>query len=273
MKLRQIEVLHAILQTGSVTGVAKLLNVSQPSFSTVLQHTEAQLGMQPFERAGGRLKASPEAEALFPEIADIFRRVNRVSQNARSLAQGRLGRINVAGTLALANGYIVDAVSIFARTPPDVAGKPRDLLQRVQRMQDAAIEPVAVLGQFHAPMRTREENEFQILFEIDDQPAGRRDRHVQAARGIVQLARQDDLSEKLQCAQVHRSPGRKVRQSPGGTGRPDRVSLAAPPGRGQPSHGRACKIVALGMAGRLHPCGIRHQPGLGPPGDKRALAA
>lgn len=136
MKLRQIEVLHAILQTGSVTGAAKLLNVSQPSVSTVLQHTEAQLGIQLFERSGGRLKASPEAEALFPEISDIFRRVNRVSQNARSLAKGRLGRINVAGTLALSNGYIVDAVSIFAKTHPDVdvtihALQTPDIIERV----------------------------------------------------------------------------------------------------------------------------------------------
>jgi DNA-binding transcriptional LysR family regulator len=120
LRLRQIEVLHAILQTGSVTGAAKLLNVSQPSVSTVLQHTESQLGVRLFERAGGRLRASPEAEALFPEISDIFRRVNRVSQNARSLAKGRLGRINIAGTLALTNGYIVDAVSIFAKSHPEV---------------------------------------------------------------------------------------------------------------------------------------------------------
>jgi DNA-binding transcriptional LysR family regulator len=120
MKLRQVEVLHAILQTGSVTGAAKLLNVSQPSVSTVLQHLEAQLGMQLFKRSGGRLKPSPEAEALLPEVSDIFRRVNRLSQNARSLARGRLGRITVAGTLALSNGYIVDAVSIFAQSHPDV---------------------------------------------------------------------------------------------------------------------------------------------------------
>jgi DNA-binding transcriptional LysR family regulator len=120
MRLRQIEVLHAIMQTGSVTGAAKLLNVSQPSVSTVLQHLETQLGMHLFKRSGGRLKPSPEAEALLPEVSDIFRRVNRLSQNARSLARGRLGRINVAGTLALSNGYIVDAVSIFARSHPDV---------------------------------------------------------------------------------------------------------------------------------------------------------
>lgn len=120
MKLRQIEVLHAILQTGSVTKAAKLLNVSQPSISNVLQHTESQLGMQLFERCGGRLKVSPEAEALFPEVADIMRRLNRVSQNARSLAKGRLGRITVGGTLALSNGYVVDAVSIFTKTHPQV---------------------------------------------------------------------------------------------------------------------------------------------------------
>ena len=120
MRLRQIEVLHAIMQTGSVTGAAKLLNVSQPSVSTVLQHMEAQLGMQLFRRSGGRLKPSPEADALLPEVSDIFRRVNRLSQNARSLARGRLGRITVAGTLALSNGYIVDAVSIFAKTHPEV---------------------------------------------------------------------------------------------------------------------------------------------------------
>jgi DNA-binding transcriptional LysR family regulator len=120
MRLRQIEVLHAIMQTGSVTGAAKLLNVSQPSVSTVLQHMEAQLGMQLFKRSGGRLKPSPEAEALLPEVSEIFRRVNRLSQNARSLARGRLGRITVAGTLALSNGYIVDAVSIFGQSHPDV---------------------------------------------------------------------------------------------------------------------------------------------------------
>ncbi|CAN1533929.1 LysR Transcriptional regulator [Burkholderiaceae bacterium] len=120
MRLRQIEVLHAIMQTGSVTGAAKLLNVSQPSVSTVLQHMEAQLGMQLFRRSGGRLKSSPEAEALLPEVSEIFRRVNRLSQNARSLARGRLGRITVAGTLALSNGYIVDAVSIFGQSHPDV---------------------------------------------------------------------------------------------------------------------------------------------------------
>ncbi|WHA44009.1 LysR family transcriptional regulator [Agrobacterium larrymoorei] len=120
MKLRELEVLHAILQTGSVTAAAKLLNVSQPSVSTVLQHAEAQLGMQLFERTGGRLKASPEAEALLPEIRDVFRRVDRISRNARSLARGRLGRINIAGTLALANGYIVDAVSVFVKQYPEV---------------------------------------------------------------------------------------------------------------------------------------------------------
>ncbi|MES2185642.1 MAG: LysR family transcriptional regulator [Pseudomonadota bacterium] len=120
MKLRHLEVLNAILQTGSITQAAKLLAVTQPSISAALQHCEAQVGIQLFERSGGRLKPTPEALALLPDIREIFRRVDRVRENAISLAQGRLGSISVAGTLALSNGYLVDTVARFRRQYPGV---------------------------------------------------------------------------------------------------------------------------------------------------------
>jgi len=44
MRLRQIEVFHAVYSSGSITGAAALLNVSQPSVSKVLAHAEQQLG-------------------------------------------------------------------------------------------------------------------------------------------------------------------------------------------------------------------------------------
>ena len=40
MRLRHIEVFHAVYISGSITGAAKLLNVSQPSVSKVLSHAE-----------------------------------------------------------------------------------------------------------------------------------------------------------------------------------------------------------------------------------------
>ena len=40
MRLRHIEVFHAIRQTGSISQAAKLLGVTQPAASKVLQHAE-----------------------------------------------------------------------------------------------------------------------------------------------------------------------------------------------------------------------------------------
>ncbi|MEI8631900.1 LysR family transcriptional regulator [Vibrio sp. PP-XX7] len=44
MRLRQIEVFHAILQAGTISGAARLLHVSQPNVSRILTHAEQQLG-------------------------------------------------------------------------------------------------------------------------------------------------------------------------------------------------------------------------------------
>ena len=44
MRLRHIEVFHAVYSSGSVTAAARMLNVSQPSVSKVLAHAEQQLG-------------------------------------------------------------------------------------------------------------------------------------------------------------------------------------------------------------------------------------
>lgn len=120
MKLRHLEVLHAILQTGSITQAAHFLHVSQPSVSTTLAHCEAQLGVQLFLRVGGRLKPTPEVEQLFPDIRTVFQGVENVTRRAKSLASGRSGHLVLGGTLALATGLLVDAVALFRQRSPDV---------------------------------------------------------------------------------------------------------------------------------------------------------
>lgn len=120
MKLRHLEVLHAILQTGSITQAAQLLHVSQPSVSTTLAHCEAQLGVPLFLRVGGRLKPTPEVEQLYPDIRTVFQGVDNVARRAKSLASGRSGHLSLAGTLALATGHLVDAVALFRQRSPEV---------------------------------------------------------------------------------------------------------------------------------------------------------
>src|SRR3546814_21103567 len=90
MNLRQMEVFHAIMVTGSITGAARLLNVTQPAVSTVLTHCESQLKMKLFVRVAGSLPPNAEPHAVFPQSAPIFCRLYAVSRLTQLLVCGRL---------------------------------------------------------------------------------------------------------------------------------------------------------------------------------------
>ena len=120
MNLRQMEVFHAIMRSGSVTAAARLLNVTQPAVSTVLRHCETQLRVKLFDRIGGRLHPTPEAHAIYPDIANIFQRVDTVTRITQDLVGGRLGQITVAATFAAANGPLAAAVAEFVQKRPAV---------------------------------------------------------------------------------------------------------------------------------------------------------
>ena len=120
MNLRQMEVFHAIMSAGSVTGAARLLNVTQPAVSTVLRHCESQLRVKLFDRTGGRLQPTPEAHAIYPDIANIFQRVDTVTRMTQDLVGGRLGQVTVAATFSAANGPLAAAVARFVRDRPAV---------------------------------------------------------------------------------------------------------------------------------------------------------
>ena len=72
MKLRQLEVFRAVVETGTTKGAAHLLNISQPAVSTMIQHTEDQLGIELFDRVRGRLAPTEEALSIYAESSPIF---------------------------------------------------------------------------------------------------------------------------------------------------------------------------------------------------------
>ncbi|WP_135724194.1 LysR family transcriptional regulator, partial [Klebsiella pneumoniae] len=71
MRLRHIEVFQAIVQTGSISAAARLLNVSQPNISRVLNHAEQQLGFALFERRIQGMSVTAEGRRLLPEVEDL----------------------------------------------------------------------------------------------------------------------------------------------------------------------------------------------------------
>lgn len=95
MNLRQIEVFHAIMEVGTITGAAKTLNISQPAVTAMLRHTEDQLRFRLFDRIHGRLEPTSEARVLYAETGRVFDDVRTVRQAVEDLRQVRLGTLSI----------------------------------------------------------------------------------------------------------------------------------------------------------------------------------
>ena len=119
MRLRQIEVFHAVYTHGSITNAAAALNVSQPSVSKVLAHAEQQLGYRLFDRVKGKLIPTPEAHQLFGHVRDVYEDVDRLRHVAVNLRDASGGRIRVAGTPAFGLEILPRAIATFREDHPD----------------------------------------------------------------------------------------------------------------------------------------------------------
>jgi DNA-binding transcriptional LysR family regulator len=119
MRLRHIEVFNAIMIAGTVSGAAKLINISQPAVSRLLQHAEIQLGFALFQRIKGRLIPTSEALALHPRVEHLFSNLTDVQRLASSLKAAKTeATLTVLSILALSHEVLPRAVKIFQTKIP-----------------------------------------------------------------------------------------------------------------------------------------------------------
>lgn len=121
MNFRQIEIFHAVYTNGSVSAAANVLNISQPSVSNILKHTESVIGFPLFDRVKGRLVPTADAHALFGEVAEIQDRVNALRKAGLNLRHGRVGALRVSALPALGMEVLPAAAAEFLSKHGDVS--------------------------------------------------------------------------------------------------------------------------------------------------------
>lgn len=122
MNFKQLEAFQAIMATGSATGAAERLGLSQPAISRLLAQFEEDLGLRLFVREKGRLLPTREAEALLQDAQGLVDSVQCFRRHSEQLRLGgfkrRLLKVAVPSTLATA---LMPAVAQrFMETHPDV---------------------------------------------------------------------------------------------------------------------------------------------------------
>lgn len=113
MRLRHIEVFNALMRTRSATRAAELLRSSQPTTSRYLADLEREIGFKLFDRTGGRLVPTPEANALYAEVERSFSGLEHIRDVARGIAAFRFDRLRIASISSFALGALSKTLPRF----------------------------------------------------------------------------------------------------------------------------------------------------------------
>ena len=120
LTLRQIEVIRAIMITGSVGGAARLLNVSSPGISRVMKHAEGLLGLKLFTRKGGRYAPTREASDVFSQINGVYDKVEDLQFVIGRLKRGADLELKIGSVPSISNVMVPRAIADVRRAFPNL---------------------------------------------------------------------------------------------------------------------------------------------------------
>ncbi|MGA0311107.1 MAG: LysR family transcriptional regulator, partial [Candidatus Puniceispirillaceae bacterium] len=95
MNFRQLKAFNAVMQTGSITGAAKQMLVSQPSVTRLIRDLELNLGFTLFVRQGRGIIATVEARRFHLAVESTFLNIERLDDLAASIRKKAVGRISI----------------------------------------------------------------------------------------------------------------------------------------------------------------------------------
>jgi DNA-binding transcriptional LysR family regulator len=120
VKLRQLALVCAVRDTGSLRRASDQLNITQSAATKSLQELEAALGTRLFQRTSSGMVILPAGEAFANDCRTVLSDLRSSIEGLQELARGDAGRV-VVGMLSSAQGLVPDALSHMIRKRPNVS--------------------------------------------------------------------------------------------------------------------------------------------------------
>jgi len=164
LRFRHIEGFRAVMQTGTATGAASLLNVTQPAVSQLMTEMEGAVGFALFDRRGGRLVPTSHAALLFDEIERCFTGLDHVNAFCARLQNSDAHAIVVAAVPSMAltllpvaiGRYMTDVAKDFFTLFPRHSNEAIRLVGSQKADIGFGSTPVALPGIHCEPISTHE---------------------------------------------------------------------------------------------------------------------
>ena len=163
-RFRQYQAFHAIIETGTVTGAAEALGISQPGISNLIAQLERQTKLKLFERKRGRLIATPEAAVLFQEVDTVVRGLDHVAQAVVDLQNQSAGQLQVVTNHAMAFGFMPAQIAAFVKDRPNLTIAFQS--QYSAKIQEWVIAGLFEIGICEVPVRHDGLDRRDMSFEV-----------------------------------------------------------------------------------------------------------
>lgn len=120
LTLRQIEAFKALIEHGTVSRAAEIMNLSQPAMSQLIAHLEEDSGLRLFDRVKGRLVPTERSTRLYEEIGRIFSGVRQVENAVDAIRREEQGSLTIGVMPALASSFAPRVTAHFLARRSDV---------------------------------------------------------------------------------------------------------------------------------------------------------
>ncbi|MCL2726114.1 MAG: LysR substrate-binding domain-containing protein [Polyangiaceae bacterium] len=120
LRLRHLQFLLSIAQTGNLSQSAQALHTTQPALSKWLKDLEADIGLPLFERHARGLRLTPYGQALLGHTQRIAGHLDSVREDMRALRDGGSGRVVVGTSGVTATGIVPLAITRLIEQLPRV---------------------------------------------------------------------------------------------------------------------------------------------------------
>ena len=115
---RQLEAFRAVMITGSMTGAAELLHMTQPAVSRLVKDFEGAAGLQFFERHANHLTPTRDAMIVAEEVERSFIGLNKIEELVRAVRLQNAGSLKIGAMPAFAIELLPLYAASFVRGRP-----------------------------------------------------------------------------------------------------------------------------------------------------------
>ncbi|BCQ27761.1 LysR family transcriptional regulator (plasmid) [Caballeronia sp. NK8] len=164
METRNLKYFLAVVDAGSVTRAADVLDIAQPALSQALSRMERDLGVKLFERTRRGAQLTAAGEAIVEDIRLSVARIDAASHRARAIGAQRGGRLTIGFASAALFSLLPRAIAALREEVPNVELMLREMsnAEQASALEKGSIDigllhtPVAVGGRMREKLIVRE---------------------------------------------------------------------------------------------------------------------